>query len=142
MKKCFKCNKEKNIGSFYRHPMMGDGHLGKCIDCTKADVRANYKLKRKQYSDYEKIRNRRPERKAATAEVQRRRRAANPEKNRAYNAVRYALKSGKIKKMACFYCGKKKVEAHHDDYSKLLDVKWMCFKCHREKEHGQIVTAE
>lgn len=39
MKKCFKCGIEKSIGSFYKHQMMGDGHLNKCIDCTKSDVK-------------------------------------------------------------------------------------------------------
>lgn len=39
MKVCFKCNIEKDIGSFYRHSQMKDGHLNKCIDCTKFDTK-------------------------------------------------------------------------------------------------------
>lgn len=39
MKKCFKCGEEKLLGQFYKHPRMGDGHLNKCIECTKNDVR-------------------------------------------------------------------------------------------------------
>ena len=38
MKNCFKCNTTKDIDDFYEHPQMGDGHLNKCKDCTKADV--------------------------------------------------------------------------------------------------------
>jgi len=37
MKKCFKCNVEKELTEFYKHGAMGDGHLGKCKECTKAD---------------------------------------------------------------------------------------------------------
>lgn len=37
IKICFKCKKEKNIDYFYRHPQTKDGHLGKCIECTKKD---------------------------------------------------------------------------------------------------------
>ena len=39
MKICFKCNIEKEIGSFYVHKQMSDGHLNKCIDCTKKDTK-------------------------------------------------------------------------------------------------------
>jgi hypothetical protein len=38
-KKCFKCGLEKEINAFYKHNKMADGHLGKCIACTKKDVR-------------------------------------------------------------------------------------------------------
>jgi hypothetical protein len=35
----------------------------------------------------------------------------------------------------CEKCGYHKSQAHHHDYSKPLDVNWLCFACHR-KEHG------
>lgn len=38
-KKCFKCEKEKALTEFYKHKAMSDGHLGKCKDCTKLDVK-------------------------------------------------------------------------------------------------------
>lgn len=39
---CFKCNIDKPIYCFYKHKQMGDGHLNKCIECTKADVSKRY----------------------------------------------------------------------------------------------------
>lgn len=38
---CFKCNKEKPLSDYYKHPRMGDGHLNKCKSCTKSDTKAN-----------------------------------------------------------------------------------------------------
>ena len=54
-------------------------------------------------------------------------------KNRAQQkAWRYARK-GLIKKEPCESCGSKNnIHAHHDDYSKPLEVKWFCHKCHME----------
>lgn len=41
-KRCFKCGRELPLSSFYKHPQMGDGHLNKCKDCTKKDVKKDY----------------------------------------------------------------------------------------------------
>lgn len=39
MKKCFKCSLVKSLDDFYKHKRMADGHLNKCISCTKKDTR-------------------------------------------------------------------------------------------------------
>lgn len=50
-----------------------------------------------------------------------------------------AVRDGRLTKKPCEVCGtEEKVEAHHEDYSKPLDVMWLCFKHHRER-HGQEV---
>jgi len=36
---CFKCGELKNLSEYYKHPAMGDGHLGKCKKCTKIDTK-------------------------------------------------------------------------------------------------------
>lgn len=52
--------------------------------------------------------------------------------HRARQLVYVALQTGKlIKPKKCELCKEqKKVQAHHHDYSKPLDVKWLCSGCH------------
>ena len=56
-----------------------------------------------------------------------------PEKVTARNAVASALKRGILIKQPCELCTSTKVEAHHADYSKPLDVTWLCVTHHREQ---------
>ena len=55
----------------------------------------------------------------------------NPMMVKAHAAVARAVKSGKLIKQPCEKCGDEKTQAHHDDYSKPLDVRWLCDPCHR-----------
>lgn len=48
-----------------------------------------------------------------------------PERARAHQKVYYAVKTGKLFRKPC-WCGAIKVEAHHFDYSKPLEVEWVC----------------
>ncbi len=137
MKVCFKCDKEKPVEEFYKHERMPDGYLGKCKECTKSDVRKNYSDKREQYAEYERERFKRPERKAKAIEYQRQRREKNPEKYKATTAVGNAIRDGRLKKQPCEVCGTGKVQAHHDDYEKPLDVRWLCRK-HHLQVHGKV----
>lgn len=50
-------------------------------------------------------------------------------KRKAVNALNYAVRSGRMVRKPCMKCGKK-AQAHHDDYSKPLKVKWLCPKHH------------
>lgn len=58
---------------------------------------------------------------------------ANPEKRAAHQAVEYALRKGRMERRSCERCGAQKAQAHHDDYSKQLDVTWLCPSHHRER---------
>lgn len=140
MKQCFKCKAVLSIDEFYAHPQMGDGHLGKCKRCTRADNRENRAKKHERYAAYEQERNRQSERKEKKLEYQRRRRERSPHKDAARDAVGRAIRNGSLNREPCSFCGNPKSQAHHHDYSKPLDVTWVCFKCHRIAFHGQIVS--
>ncbi len=58
-------------------------------------------------------------------------------KRRAVHAITNAVRDGRVIKLPCIICGEIKVEAHHEDYNKPLDVKWLCPKHHRRLHRGQ-----
>lgn len=69
-------------------------------------------------------------------------RTAYPEKTLAHNRVMKAILRGRlIRPSHCSNCKRAcKPEAHHDDYSKPLEVRWLCKTCHM-KHHGYIMEA-
>lgn len=57
-----------------------------------------------------------------------------PEQRRRANARCYAnqyVRYGILKPKPCESCGDPKAQKHHDDYSKPLEVRWLCVDCHR-----------
>ena len=54
------------------------------------------------------------------------------------NARAYArvyLNRGLLLRKSCEECGAEKSQMHHEDYSKPLEVNWLCRGCHLER-HG------
>lgn len=134
MKTCISCNEIKPIVDFYSHKGMKDGHLNKCKDCVKS-----YEIKRRRDNDYvreyDRKRAKNPERKEKSARVTKEWRKNNPDGYKAHNAISNGIRSGKIVKKACEICGSKKTHAHHEDYSKPLEVRWLCPLHHHRHHH-------
>lgn len=128
MKKCKDCHKRKPASAYY-------GIQGECKACTQKRVSKNYYQNRDYYIAYEKEREKDPERKRMKLEYQRVRRSKFPGKNRARQKVSNALRDGRLLRKPCDVCGSLKVEAHHKDYRKYLEVTWLCRKHHMEVEN-------
>ncbi len=149
MKRCFKCGEVKALDEFYKHPRMGDGHLNKCKECTKKDVHGNREENLEYYREYDRKRANQPERvdmrrkvneewrrSGKRAEYLRKWLLEHPEVKKATTAVHNALRDSKLTKPnCCSECGIKTsdLEAHHPDYSKPLEIQWLCIKCHTDK---------
>lgn len=57
-------------------------------------------------------------------------------KQQARSAVGHALRDGRLKRGRCESCGKRRAEAHHDDYEKPLEVRWLCRGCHKARHRA------
>jgi len=64
-----------------------------------------------------------------------RRKQKYPDRIRAYRKLRKAVKSGRLmRRKSCSRCEAiGDIHAHHPDYTKPLDVVWLCRKCHRDE---------
>jgi hypothetical protein len=139
-KPCTKCKAVKPLSEFYFDKRVPGGHQSECKTCARLTMKA-YRL--------------RPENRKANIERCRRWNEAHPEsenhprdevRNAEYEQKRIgtlqlaarrelhkALNRGDIvRPPICSQCGSAKstMHGHHDDYSKPLDVRWLCRTCH------------
>lgn len=63
----------------------------------------------------------------------------NVVKRKAHVIAGNAIRDGRLEKQPCEVCGEAQVHAHHDDYAKPLEVRWLCSKHHNEwhNVHGE-----
>ena len=137
MKTCSKCKTEKQGSCFYKEKKSKDGLRSWCKECDKERGHKRYEKNRDHILEVnKKWRRRNPDKSYAISKNQTLR---HPEKRKARKAVYYAIKVGKlIKPDVCSHCfKKKKVESHHEDYSKPLEVWWLCKKCHNSWEQAK-----
>lgn len=138
MKTCFKCLQSLPLEAFYKHSAMGDGRLGKCKECTKTDVK-NHRLENlDRIRAYDKFRSSMPHRIQKQTERTKQYRQRFPERKAANNAVNNAVRDGRLKKLPCWVCGEKAL-AHHPDYSRPLDVVWLC-QPHHKQTHALVAN--
>lgn len=154
-KKCFKCTKRKDFSQFYSHPQMADGLLGKCKECTRRDVRNNYRKRVQHVRAYKRSRMDRPEVIERTRERRRVWSEENPlkvlksrsdynkrnlERRRAHFALRRAILAGRVvRPTVCSQCEfRGEVHGHHADYSLPLSVEWLCPACHGKAHRREV----
>lgn len=123
---------------------MSAGISGKCKDCTKQDVRDNYQKNKPHYQAYDRARLHDPKRIQARVEHQKSNQdefraykrnwaKRNPDKRKAQTAVGNAIRDGRLIPKPCERCGTLKTQGHHEDYSKPLEVLWLCTRCHADR---------
>jgi hypothetical protein len=130
-KTCRGCNASLPLSAFYRHPQMADGHLNFCVDCVKARVSGHREQHGERIRAYDRERAKQPHRKAQLRSLMERERQ-DPQRRVAHQMTSNAIRGGRlVRPDTCSACGKHcKPEAHHDEYSKPLEVRWLCRSCH------------
>ena len=143
-KSCSKCGLPKPLAEFSLRVRKDRGcrifYMSACIPCERARGRKYAQDHKKEA----KIRSavwykNNPQHKASIKETR-----AIKERDHAYNAVKRAIKGGKLlKPVLCSWCGNvRKVEAHHwKGYAKKLDVQWLCRGCHIQTHSGSLGAA-
>jgi hypothetical protein len=142
-KVCRTCEIEQRAMDYYRQP--SGTFMLDCKACWRAKVRANRLANIEHYREFDRQRANLPHRvdaREAYSQTERGRQASsaakrrfverNPLKKAASTAVNNAVRDGRLSKQPCEVCGKAQAQAHHDDYSKPLDVRWLCTTHHAE----------
>jgi len=131
MKVCSNCGMEKSKTEFQKRNASVDGLTASCQSCLKQRDAARYKTERELRSARQKSYLATPEGKAAHKRATEKWQEQNKLRRAAHVILNNALKYKTIERQLCWVCGTK-AEAHHPDYSRPLDVVWLCKKHHHE----------
>lgn len=135
MRICWKCKKEKEDSLFKTNKTRSSQIETFCKECDNEKSREYY-LRNKERIN---LRHQRYNALHLTKEYHYKQylklKDKAPEKYKARYTLKNAVYSGKVKKENCKICGSEKSQAHHPDYSKPLEVIWLCVKHHREEHY-------
>lgn len=146
-KQCSTCLRLKPAKEFYRDKRKSDGLYSRCKACHGATVekraktpegRAEAVAKTLRYQASERgraVTGAYKQSESYKESIRERSRAyyqRNPKKKYAHDKVYHAIKTGKLTRGVCEVCGSSDVHAHHDDYDRPLDVRWLCHEHHVE----------
>lgn len=152
--KCKQCLSLKPISDFYKQKSSSHGHMSKCKECIKSNVKKYRAENKEKIMEYDRNRPNKEDRKIKNKNritalkysnnqkfmetyvlPKRQWDLKNMHKKSANLKVSRAIQIGLLKRpKSCSKCAEtKNIEAHHEDYSKPLDVIWLCTKCHGER---------
>ena len=129
-KTCSQCGKETTMEGMVTRRRNKDGKGSICRVCDAANGRRWRQKNREHKREVDRqYRQAHPE---IFRDACRRGREASPEKYKARYAVDNEMKAGRLYRPGeCLSCGAECVpDGHHEDYSKPLEVVWLCRMCH------------
>ena len=136
-KKCAECGRDLPTSEFNKNKNRKDGLQVRCRECFSEYNRKRYASDRERFkSDVAAYRAANPQK---VYETRMKTCEKNPTRTNANKAVESALAAGVIKNPGvCYGCGCEagdhRIEAHHHDYSKPLEIVWLCTPCHRRMD--------
>ena len=134
MKVCSKCGVEKNFQEFYPvwNRPNGSWYSSACKECCRADARKKYRadpsFRQRCLETASRVQKDNPKKYGAHKNASRRRMRS---KAAVRQLTQRVINDGRLTRRPCEKCGAK-AQAHHDDYKKPLDVRWLCPKHHGE----------
>lgn len=121
---CERCGLDKPLSSFSFHDKKDGRRKPHCKEC---GVKAHTLAASRKPSGVLPPR----------AAYQHQYRTTHPERRRATRLIQKHISTGKLTRQPCEVCGVEKTQAHHDDYSKPLDVRWLC-RNHHMQHHAEL----
>ena len=121
-------------------PVRVEYKQGKVRTIPEAPTISHTPRRRGQTLEYHREWRKTPSGKESLKASQRAFQARHPERVAAHRIVNEALRRGRITKGPCEFAGsdcKWRIEAHHDDYTKPLEVRWLCKKHHKAADQSR-----
>lgn len=149
MQECKWCGAAKTVDEFYANDKS-------CKVCRRAFVSEHRQRNIEKIRAYDRVRGHDEKRQAANRRQYRERRVTQEGRlrenkraqmwveNHRHNGKRAvnimvsnAIRNGKLTPEKCWWCGSEEhIHAHHEDYTKPLEIMWLCRDCHGRRHRG------
>jgi hypothetical protein len=148
---CSKCEQWTPISEFYKNKNNKDAYDGCCKLCTTVTNNKwnennpeKYKAVRKKWYENNREKINATKRKNYQNNIKKRNAIArnwrknNSQKYNSHKTLNCTISRGELERDPCEVCGTtKNIQGHHEDYSKPLEVNWLCAS-HHKKYHLDI----
>ena len=123
--------------SFSKKSATKDGLQDRCKSCFSEYNKRRYAADRERFKN--QIKEYRQNNPGAVLETRVKMCEKNPTQKNAHMVIDAAINAGVVERPDhCYGCGcansEHRIEAHHHDYSKPLEVIWLCTPCHRRMD--------
>jgi len=154
--RCVTCKEDVDVSKFHKNRSTKSGYQHQCKDCRMPSKNNKEYQRRYAAKNREEIREKKEQWRKDNRSLIAQYRVSNREnaklgfvkwkknnahKLKAQGALNRALKKGYVEKSPCYICDDPKSQGHHEDYSKPLEVVWLCAK-HHKRRHVELENFE